>query len=132
MSNKGTEFDHSTLDAIFVSLSLAYFATPDILQFHPFSCKWHNFIFYGWIKLHCVCVYIYMYLILLLHISCKTQTIYKILAALVSLRYFHISSRTVFLCGSQHNRQEQVRKGMLKDSKGIMKFCKPDCRVIFG
>jgi hypothetical protein len=33
-------------------VSLAYFAQHDDLQFHPFSCKWNNFIlFYGWIIL---------------------------------------------------------------------------------
>jgi hypothetical protein len=33
-------------------LSLAYLTSHD-LQFHPFSCKWHNFIFlYCWITFH--------------------------------------------------------------------------------
>jgi hypothetical protein len=29
----------------------------DTLQFHPFSCTWHYFIFlYGWVIFHGVCV----------------------------------------------------------------------------
>jgi hypothetical protein len=29
---------------IFGPLSLANFAEYDVLQFHPFTCKWQNFI----------------------------------------------------------------------------------------
>jgi hypothetical protein len=25
----------------------------NMIQFNPFSCKWHNFIFYNWAILHC-------------------------------------------------------------------------------
>jgi hypothetical protein len=42
---------------IFGFLSLAYFTKHYDLQFHPFSCKWHNFIFlYGCVILYSVCV----------------------------------------------------------------------------
>jgi hypothetical protein len=38
-------------------LSLAYLTLHEDLQFHPFSCKWHNFIFlYG--SQH-ICIYIF-------------------------------------------------------------------------
>jgi hypothetical protein len=31
---------------LFGLLSLAYFIQHDDLQFHPFSYRWHNFIFF--------------------------------------------------------------------------------------
>jgi hypothetical protein len=52
---------HSAYDckhAMLVSLSLAYFALRDDLQFHPFSCKWHKSILCGRVILLCVCTYI--------------------------------------------------------------------------
>jgi hypothetical protein len=36
----------------FVLLSMTYF-TEHGFQFHPFTCKQHNFILYGWITLPC-------------------------------------------------------------------------------
>jgi hypothetical protein len=39
---------------IFAFLSLTYLIQHDDVWFHPFACKWHNFILpYGWIILHC-------------------------------------------------------------------------------
>jgi hypothetical protein len=53
------EWEHE----IFGLLSIAYITQHDDLQFHPFSYKWHNFIFlYGWVK----CVYI-LYHIFFIH-----------------------------------------------------------------
>ena len=35
-------------------LSLSDFTQYDHLQFHPCCYKWHYFIFYGWVILHCI------------------------------------------------------------------------------
>jgi hypothetical protein len=47
---------------IFGFLSLVYCTQHDDPQFHPFSCKWHNFILlYGLIKLHFVYIHHFLY-----------------------------------------------------------------------
>jgi hypothetical protein len=38
---------------IFGLLSLANLAQNDVLQFHPFTCEWQDFILHGWVKFHC-------------------------------------------------------------------------------
>jgi hypothetical protein len=44
----------------FTFLCLAYFSQHDDLQFHPFSHKWHNFIFlYGLVIVHGMCIYVF-------------------------------------------------------------------------
>jgi hypothetical protein len=47
-------FTHEQKLVILGFLNLAYFAQNNDLQFHIFSCKWYNFVLYGWIKFHCV------------------------------------------------------------------------------
>jgi hypothetical protein len=35
-----------------------FFTQHANIQFHPFFCKWHDFVLvYGWIILHCVFIY---------------------------------------------------------------------------
>jgi hypothetical protein len=40
---------------IFGLLSLADLIQNDVLQFHPFTCRWYDFILlHDWVKFHCV------------------------------------------------------------------------------
>ena len=40
-----------------ICLCLTYFAWYDNLQVCPYFCKWHYFIIYGWVILHCIYVH---------------------------------------------------------------------------
>jgi hypothetical protein len=51
-------------------LSLAYLTQHDDLQFHPFSCKLHNFIFlHGWVIFHPWYVYKYIHMYIYMYIN---------------------------------------------------------------
>jgi hypothetical protein len=54
----------------------AYLAQHDVLQFHPFTCRQHNFILLcGWVIFHYIYIYIYIHIyiyiyhIFLIHLS---------------------------------------------------------------
>jgi hypothetical protein len=52
------DYTHGRKHAVFDFLNPDYFAEHGNLQFHPFSCKGHNFILLcGWIILHGVCMF---------------------------------------------------------------------------
>ena len=38
---------------VFVFLCLTYFTKHNTLSFHPYCCKWQNFIFYGYVLFYC-------------------------------------------------------------------------------
>lgn len=47
---------------VFVFLCLAYFTYHNVLQVHPYCCKWHNFyLFKGWIVFYCVYMPYFLY-----------------------------------------------------------------------
>jgi hypothetical protein len=55
--------------ALFWLLSLACLSQRDELQFHQFSCKWHNFIFlYGWVIFLDIYI-LYTFILYIYHIS---------------------------------------------------------------
>jgi hypothetical protein len=66
----GLDSIHEQKRGIFL-LSLTYLIQHDGIQFHPFSCKQHNFILlYGWITLHFVCVCLFIHSLVVGHLGC--------------------------------------------------------------
>jgi hypothetical protein len=68
---------------------LTYLAQHDDLQFHLFSCKWHNFIcLYGWVILHGIYT---PYLLLSTYWLVDTSTYGKCLIFVKTIIFSHAS-----------------------------------------
>ena len=71
-------------------LSLTYFNQHSDLKFHPYCCKWQDFLFfYGGIIFHCVCVYIYICMYVCMYV-CIHHIFFKLIHLKMDTWLFHI------------------------------------------